>query len=217
MVTLVLTRHGATPRSEPEQHLGQRIDIELSQRGREAATALGRRLEGVQFERVISSPLRRAQETAALAVPGARVETDARLAEMDYGEWEGLTYEQIDERDAELRDAWERDPATLACPGGESGSDVARRVHSFLDELVESAEAAGADRDTHVLAVAHSTTNRILLAVSLGVPLRDYRLRFRQDPANLTVLRFAGLESGALLLLANDVAHIRGVSGRTWG
>jgi broad specificity phosphatase PhoE len=216
MVTLVLTRHGATPRSEPEQHLGQRIDIELSQAGRQAAEALGRRLEGVQFERVVASPLRRAQETAALAVPGARIETDGRLVEMDYGEWEGLTYEQIDERDAELRDAWERDPATLACPGGESGSDVARRVHSFLDELVEWAEASGPDRNPHVLAVAHSTTNRVLLAVSLGVALRDYRIRFRQDPANLTVLRFAGLGSGALLLLANDVAHVRGVSGRTW-
>ncbi|MDQ3870840.1 MAG: histidine phosphatase family protein [Chloroflexota bacterium] len=217
MVTLVLTRHGATTRSEPEQHLGQRIDIELSPAGREAAGALAMRLEGVQFERVISSPLRRAQETAVRAVPGATIETDTRLAEMDYGEWEGLTYEQIDERDAELRDAWERDPATLACPGGESGADVARRVHSFLDELVEWGEGSGADGNPQVLAVAHSTTNRILLAVSLGVPLRDYRLRFRQDPANLTVLRFAGLESGALLLVANDVAHIKGVRGRTWG
>jgi len=131
VLTLVLTRHGATDRSNPEQHLGQRIDIPLSDAGRSAAQALGRRLEGIRFDRIVASPLRRAQETAALAVPGARIETDARLSEMDYGEWEGLTYEQIEERDDARRRTWEEDPETLACPGGESGADVARRVRSF--------------------------------------------------------------------------------------
>jgi broad specificity phosphatase PhoE len=209
MLTLVLTRHGATDRSNPEQHLGQRIDIQLSDAGRSAAQALGRRLEGVRFDRIVASPLRRAQETARVALPGVDVETDARLAEMDYGEWEGLTYEQIEERDAERRRAWEEDPEANACPGGESGADVAHRVRAFL------ADAAGADQ---ILAVAHSTTNRILLAVALHVPVREYRRRFQQEPANLTVLRFpASAEEGALLLLGDDMSHVRGTRGATWG
>jgi broad specificity phosphatase PhoE len=211
VLTLVLTRHGATERSEPEQHLGQHIDIPLSDAGRAAAEALARRLEGVAFARVVASPLRRAQETAAIVALGARIETDRRLAEMDYGEWEGLTYEEIRERDAARRAAWEEDPERHACPGGESGADVARRVRSFLEDAVAGGDAS------RTLAVAHSTTNRVLLAVALGVPVRDYRRRFRQEPANLTVLRFAGAAAeGAQLLLGNDMSHIRGIRGATW-
>ena len=66
MLTLVLTRHGLTARSEPEQHLGQKIDIPLSPAGRDQARALGRRLAPVTFERLVTSPLARAQETAEI-------------------------------------------------------------------------------------------------------------------------------------------------------
>ena len=216
MLTLLLTRHGSTPRSDPEQHLGQRIDLELSESGRAAAEALGRRLEGVELARIISSPLRRARETAELVVPEGAVEFDDRLMEMDYGRWEGLTYEQIVARDGDARRIWEADPASLACPDGESGSDVARRVRSWLEELIEWAGADGAV-DRQVLAIGHSTTNRVLLCVSLGVALRDYRRRFVQQPANLTVLRFEGAPgSGGKLLLGNDLSHLRGVRGVTW-
>ena len=222
MLTLVLTRHGATERSEPEQHLGQRIDIELSAAGREAAVALGRRLEGVTFDRIIASPLRRAQETARLIAPeliasDREIESEPRLMEMHYGRWEGLTYEQIQARDGDARRVWEADPASLACPGGESGADVARRVRAWLEQLIEDPGDGADSAKRRVLAVGHSTTNRILLCVTLGIPLRDYRRRFRQDPANLTVLRFEGaLGSGGKLLVANDVAHLRGVRGATW-
>jgi broad specificity phosphatase PhoE len=223
MLTLVLTRHGATDRSNPEQHLGQRIDIPLSEAGRAAARALGRRLEGVRFDRIVASPLRRAQETARLALPAADVETDARLAEMDYGEWEGLAYEQIAERDGERRRAWEEDPEANACPGGESGADVARRVQAFLADAIARSSSGAPERDARaedageVLVVAHSTTNRVLLAVALHVPVREYRRRFQQEPANLTVLRFPGsADEGALLLLGDDVSHVRGTRGATW-
>jgi hypothetical protein len=65
--------------------------------------------------------------------------------------------------------------------------------------------------------VGHSTLNRILLAVVLGVELQDYRRRLRQDWLNLTVLRFSTHDpDGALLLLANDVAHLQLESGVAW-
>ena len=234
MLTLVLTRHGSTPRSDPEQHLGQRLDLPLSDTGRAAARALGERLAGVPFDRVVSSPLARGRETASLVVPGVRFEIDARLAEMDYGRWEGLTYAQIDAADAAGRRRWEEDPARLACPGGESGDQVALRVRSLLADLLDWAERSGgatlpapiagssaaplpAPVGPRVLVVAHSTTNRVLLAVALGVPVRDYRRRFTQAPANLTVLQFPGsLDEGARLLVCNDVSHIRGIRGDTW-
>ena len=236
MLTLVLTRHGSTPRSDPEQHLGQRLDLPLSDTGRAAARALGERLAGVPFDRVVSSPLARGRETASLVVPGVRFEIDARLAEMDYGRWEGLTYAQINAADAAGRRRWEEDPAGLACPGGESGDQVASRVRSLLADLLDWADGSGGGTGSEapagapvggvsaapvgprVLLVAHSTTNRVLLAVALDVPIRDYRRRFTQAPANLTVLQFPGsLDEGARVLVANDVSHIRGIRGDTWG
>ncbi len=225
MLTLVLTRHGLTGRSIPEQHLGQRIDIGLSDEGRTQAEALGRRLAGVGFERIVASPLRRARETAAIvaaAAPGHPVpELDDRLAEMDYGAWEGSTYAEIQARDPAVRARWERDPATNACPGGESGDDVAARATAFLRDLIawhDEREAAGSAAERPVLAVAHSTLDRILVCVASGTPVAEFRRRFSQDQANLTVLRF---EHGrgpadARILVLNDTAHLRAAGATPW-
>ena len=224
MLTLVLTRHGLTDRSDPEQHLGQHIDIGLSEAGRGQADALGRRLSGVAVERLLASPLVRARETAAIvaaALPGQpEVEIDGRLAEMDYGDWEGLTYAQIDARDAARRELWEADPATHACPGGESGDDVADRARGFLLDLIAWHDGLqGRPHERPVLAVAHSTLNRVLVCVATGIPVAEFRRRFSQDQANLTVLRFEhGVgPSDARILLLNDTAHLRAPGTMPWG
>jgi broad specificity phosphatase PhoE len=230
VLTLILTRHGLTPRSDPEQHLGQRIDIELSAQGQAQAVALAVRLEDVKFERIFTSPLVRARETAAIIAkrsPGKPpIEADPRLREMDYGHWEGLTYPQIDARDRAERKRWEADPAKTKCPGGESGNDVAVRVKSFLTDLLathqaHAADRAGAGSDTverPVLVVAHSSLNRILVCVALGIEIREFRLRLQQSQANLTALRFEhGSGPGdARLILLNDLAHLRRPPKAPW-
>lgn len=236
MLTLVLTRHGLTDRSVPEQHIGQRIDISINDAGRRQADALRRRLVPVRFDRVITSPMFRARETAEIVVPRARIEADPRLREMDYGAWEGRTYEEVRELDGAYRRQWEQTPDTLACPGGESGNDVARRLHAFLADLLDehrrwvakaSFRAAtspggpttitGTDRP--ILAVAHATTNRILLCVALGADVRGFRERFVQGQANVTALRWDDDErpEDAKLLVANDLAHLRGPNEAPWG
>ncbi len=234
MLTLVLTRHGLTDRSVPEQHLGQRIDLSINESGRRQAQALARRLSAVRFDRVITSPLFRARETAEVLAPGARLEADPRLREMDYGAWEGRTYDEIEQADAAFRREWELAPDRLACPGGESGNAVAERVRAFLDDLLEDhkrwharesfrAVTSGMGRvavppERPILAVGHSSTNRILMCVALGVGLRDYRRRFVQDQANLTVLRWAAGDGpeDAKLVVANDSAHLRRSGETPW-
>lgn len=212
MLTIVLTRHGKTARSDPEQHLGRGVDVGLSSEGRATAEALARRLEEVAFDRIVTSPARRARETAEILARGHPIEEDGRLAEMDYGAWEGLTYEEIDARDGAYRRRWEEDPASLACPGGESGDQVAARVRDFLADALARGPDGG-----RVLVVAHATLNRILLCDVLGVPVRDFRRRFRQDPVSVTVLRFRGtVGDGALLLVANDTAHLDDRRGAGW-
>lgn len=234
MLTLVLTRHGLTDRSVPDQHIGQHIDISINADGRRQAEALGRRLAHVAFDRVITSPQFRARETAELIARGIRAEADPRLREMDYGAWEGRTLEAIAATDRALRREWEEAPDTTRCPGGESGEDVAVRVRGFLTDLLEeqrrwhakaSFRAATSGRpveaapERRVLVVGHATTNRILVSVALGTDLRGYRRRFEQGQANLTVLRWesSGAPEEAKLLLLNDLAHLRGPRDTPWG
>ena len=233
MLTLVLTRHGLTDRSVPEQHIGQHIDISINADGRRQAEALGHRLAHVAFDRVITSPLFRARETAELVARRIPAVADPRLREMDYGAWEGRTYESILATDRALRREWEVAPDTTRCPGGESGEDVGVRVRAFLTDLLEeqrtwhakasfravtSGGAMEAAPERRVLLVGHATTNRILISVALGTDLRGYRRRFDQGQANLTVLRWesSGAPEDATLLLLNDLAHLRGPRDTPW-
>jgi broad specificity phosphatase PhoE len=234
VLTVVLTRHGLTDRSLPEQHLGQHIDISLNDAGRRQAQALAKRLSAVAFDRVLSSPLFRAQETAEILARDIPVETDPRLKEMDYGAWEGLSYDQIDATQAVARREWELAPDRLACPGGESGNDVALRVRGFLNDLIDDHRrwharakfrAATATPGgiapppaRQVLVVAHSSTNRVLMCVALGTDVRDYRKRFVQSQANLTVLRWEADDGpeDAKLLVANDLGHLHRADQLPW-
>jgi broad specificity phosphatase PhoE len=242
MLNLILTRHGQA--ADGDVMLGGQLDLPLLPGGREEAAALASRLAGVRVDRIVASPMRRALETAQIVARGRPVEIDERLRELAYGRWEGLTYAQIDAHDPELRARWEHDPAATHSPGGESGDDVAGRALNFLVDLRAAEEAASAARgggrrsadpggsrgtvlevlaeaegERRVLVVAHGTFNRILLCVALGIPVRDYRRRFLQDRANLTVLRYERGDSpdGAQMILANDVAHLRSTGEVPWG
>jgi broad specificity phosphatase PhoE len=226
MLNVLLTRHGYT--TSGEVVLGGTIDVPLAPRGREEVAALGRRLSGVRIDRLIASPMIRAQETARLIAGDRSIETDERLREMHYGRWEGLTFQEIPVLDPELRARWESDPSDTHTPGGESGAEVASRVLSFLMDLIESegissslvadGVPAAPTPDRNVLIAAHGTVNRILLCVALGSPLRDYRRRYVQDRGNLTVLRYerGDLADGAQLVLLNDVSHLREPGQTPW-
>jgi len=217
VLTIFLTRHGHTDRSEPDRYLGQRVHAQLTERGRSEAQALGDRLAPVRFDRVISSPLGRAVDTAERVVGGrATVETDGRLAEMDYGDWEGLTIDEVQQQRADEYRAYDADPATYRIPGGESGLLLAERLTTLLDDVIAWWQAEPARGEHNVLLVGHASVNRALLAVSLGVTLRDFRRRFAQDWANLTVLRWSQPQAGPMLLLANDMSHLPGGAGSTW-
>ena len=183
---------------------------------------------------MFTSPLFRARETAALLVRGVEIEADPRLREMDYGAWEGRTYEQIAEADGAFRREWERSPDMLSCPGGESANDVAERVGGFLGDLLDEHRAwhakasfraatsgwgaATAARRAADPGVAHATTNRILVCLALGIEVREFRRRLTQDQANLTVLRWE-LEAApaeARMLVLNDTAHLRRADEPPW-
>lgn len=125
-----LVRHGETEWSISGQHTGS-TDIPLTPEGRLQATAIGKLLAGRRFDHVFSSPMLRAQETARLAGFGNRIRVHEGLLEYDYGEFEGLTTDQI----------WQTHPGWQlfrdGCPGGETPEQMAKRVDALIEELRE--------------------------------------------------------------------------------
>jgi probable phosphoglycerate mutase len=142
---IVLIRHGETEWALARKHTG-RTDVPLTENGRREAEALGSRVAAYDFALVLSSPLSRAVDTARLA--GLTPELDPDLLEWDYGEYEGITTEDV-RRERPDWLLW-RD----GCPGGESPDEVAARC----DRVIERCLAVEGD----VCLVAHSHLLRML-------------------------------------------------------
>ena len=154
---LVVVRHGQTEWSRSGRHTG-RTDLPLTDVGEAQARALRVRLAGRQFALVLSSPLHRAVETARLAGL-ERYNTDPDLVEWDYGDFEGLTTDEI-ERTYPGWTIW-----TGPWPHGETPAQVAARA----DRVVARLRAEVAPGDTAVV-VAHGHFLRVLAARWLGAP-----------------------------------------------
>jgi probable phosphoglycerate mutase len=173
-----LLRHGETEWSRTGRHTG-RTDVPLTGRGRTLATRAGELFErlrggGTPPALVLASPRRRAQDTAALA--GLRVDrVDDRLAEWDYGDYEGRTTPEIRERVPDWT-VW-----THPCPGGETSG----RIEARADAVLADARAALAGGD--VVLVGHGHFSRVLIARWIGRPATD-GVRFAMDPASWAVL-----------------------------
>jgi len=152
---IVLIRHGETEWSRDHRHTG-RTDVPLTENGRRQAEALAPRLASRSFERVYVSPLSRATETARLAGLGERAAPRPELMEIDYGQAEGLTTEQMRERTP----AWS--VWTHETPDAERLTDVATRLEPILGEL----RATTGD----IAIVAHGHVLRVLAALWIGLP-----------------------------------------------
>ena len=123
-----LARHGQTAWSLSGQHTGL-TDLPLTRHGEEEAVRLGDRLTGVEFAKVLTSPLQRASRTCALAGFGPVAEIDPDLVEWDYGMYEGRLRDDILGEDPNWR--LFRD----GCPGGESPGRVAARADRIVNRI----------------------------------------------------------------------------------
>ena len=149
------------------------LDIPLNARGRDQARAVGRALRGrfgAEIERLeaaeafIASPLVRARQTMeiardAMGLPPDRYRLEARLKELSFGAWEGLTWPEIEARDPKGIRARKRDKWRFAPPGGESYAMLAERVRPWLEGLTEDA-----------FVVSHGGVARALMTLIAGVP-----------------------------------------------
>ncbi|GAC1556151.1 MAG: histidine phosphatase family protein [Vulcanimicrobiaceae bacterium] len=192
---LAVVRHGRTAWNADGRFQGQ-TDVPLDDIGRAQARALGLAMKHDVFDRAIASDLSRASETARIVLGERSValEFDARLREMRFGVWEGLTWAQIVQRDPRLAQGNATSPRFFTPDGGESFDEVCARVAGALDAI-----AANAPDDARVLIVTHAGILHALLRVALGES-EATALGVRFSPATVTRLR-VGPTGGTLVQL----------------
>ena len=173
--TFFLVRHGQTAWHRANRYAG-RADLELDATGRAQAAVLAGWAARADLTAVVSSPLRRAVQTArpAAAAASLPLECDDRLRELDFGLAEGLRLADLRRSDPDAVRRFEADPAAHPLPGGEDPVVAAARGRDCLLEI------AAAHPGGRMLVVAHNTLLRLVLCELLGIALRDYRRRFGQ-------------------------------------
>ena len=169
-----LARHGNTAWTHSGQHTGL-TDLPLTADGERNAVRLGKRLQGLTFAKVLSSPLQRAARTCELAGYGAVAETNPDLVEWNYGKYEGLTSAQI----LEQRPDWDlfRD----GCPGGESPQQVGERAKRMVQAI------RNVPGDVLIFSSGHFI--RVLTACWLGLDAGGGRY-FLLNPASLSAVSY---------------------------
>lgn len=186
-IELVLMRHGSTIWNEQRRYLGH-TDLSLSLQGREELISTGGKLKGMSFCSVYCSDLARCRESLHAVRPdlSAGAIYDSALREMDFGDWEGHTYDQL--KDVALYRQWLDDPQHITPPKGEAWVSFERRIAAFLESMPYSAEVGKAYNSASpasVLLVAHGGVIRqIITLLTPGKAFWDTRV----EPGNLLVL-----------------------------
>lgn len=191
MTKVYLVRHGATDWNQTKRAQGH-ADIPLNNAGRRQASAIASELAHVDLTAVYSSDLERALDTARpiAAAHGLEVEVDAGYREIDQGEWEGLTTDEIKER---WPDLWGPKRHYRARPGGESPQQVRARALEALGRSV-TAHPVGA-----IAVVSHGGTIRWMSAEALGYDDERSR-RIRGLGNGAAVCLDASIQGGHLVL-----------------
>ena len=196
-IRITVLRHGQTTSNAAGIWQGHG-DAGLSELGFEQAAAAAARLESERFDRVVSSDLHRAMQTAEAL--GRPVETDAAFREVDLGRWEGLTRDQVHARWPEEVAAL-RAGADIAVGGGESWGELEVRVRGGLEALVEATPAG-----SNILLVAHGGVGITLFASLLGSA--SIRPRVLGKLGNTSLGRLEVDEGRWRVTAYNDCAHV---------
>jgi alpha-ribazole phosphatase len=203
---LLLIRHGQTNWNLEQRFQGQ-SDIPLNETGRKQADALADRLSAEHFDFVYSSDLQRATETANI-ICRSGFQPDPRLREVHFGDWEGLTYDEIKLKYPTTLFAWESDIYKNAPPNGETLEQLVVRIQSVLDELCAK------HQDHTVLIVAHGGVLQTMICLALKL-LPTMYWQFHLSTASLSEVAF--YPAGAILNSLNDTSHLpKAPSKKAW-
>ena len=194
MTEIILVRHGQTKWNAEEVFRGQ-IDIRLDKTGLKQAELLAEYLSNKKIDAVHSSPLRRALETAEAIAShhNLEVEVASGLIDCDFGEWQGLSLQEVKDKYQELYTEWVTNPHLLKIPDGESLEDVRERAMGVVGEIIARYEGT-------VVLVAHRVVNKVLICALLGLD-NSHFWDIKQDTCGMTTFTY---ENGRFVLTEHN-------------
>jgi broad specificity phosphatase PhoE len=199
MTEIILARHGETEWNVEEVFRG-RIDVELNKTGIKQAELLAEYLHDVKIEAVYSSPLKRALRTAGMIAGGHRLEVKIApgLIDIDFGDWQGLSHQEVKDRYQELYTEWVNHPDKVKMPAGEDLKNVRERAIGVIDEVIYKYEGT-------VVLVAHRVVNKVLICALLGLD-NSHFWNIRQDTCGITT--FTCENRRYILTRHNDTSYL---------
>ena len=194
MTEIILARHGETEWNVEEVFRG-RIDIELNETGRKQAGLLAQYLSTVAIEAIYSSPLKRALKTSEQIASHHKLEVEitSGLIDLNYGQWQGLSHQEVKDKYKGLYAEWLSHPDRVKIPTGESLDDVRQRAIGVVDGVI--AKYGGT-----VVLVAHRVVNKVLICALLGLD-NSHFWNIRQDTCGITTFT---CENGRLILTEHN-------------
>jgi broad specificity phosphatase PhoE len=195
-------RHGETTASQAGGYCGM-LDPDLTPEGYQMAEDFAAAHKSLPWVAVFSSPLRRAVATAKplCEAAGIRMQFQEGLREIDYGQGEGKTPEDVNRGFHDDYVRWLTDPGWNAPTGGQKAIDIARRSSLVLEDI-EKTYTTG-----NVLVVSHKATTRIMLCTLLGIDVGRFRDRLSMPVASISIMEIA--THGPLLHMMGDRSYLR--------
>ncbi len=199
MKTFYLVRHCATDFTNQQRYCGQ-TDVALSDRGHRQALHLALRFSGENVSSIYTSSLVRSRSTAQAIADHLVLNPMilSELNEINFGQWEGLTYEEICQRFPLQAEAWNHDFENFIFPKGECMSEFQERITKAWSCVLENAS----DRS---IVVAHGGTLRLLICLLCSIP-RSFFFRFKLNPASISILNC--YDDDVVIHRLNDTCHL---------
>ncbi len=179
--TIFLLRHGETLLNG--RYVGS-TDVSLSENGRAMITKKAASFQAKNIEQIYCSPMKRCRETFGLLQLNTDVRIDDDLREIDFGRWEGMTFEEILDKDRSLVDEWARAGDSFCFPEGECILDFGKRVNRFSKQIMKA-------KRNRILVIAHGGTLRHLLCTFLGLD-PEKKMVFALQPGGLSEIELHG-------------------------
>jgi broad specificity phosphatase PhoE len=200
MTELILARHGETEWNVGKIFRG-RADVNLDAVGVKQADLLGKYLGNCRLEAVYSSPLKRALDTATIVARYQKVgvHTAEDIIDLDYGEWQSLSEQQVERLYPALLKEWHNSPHKARIPGGESLEDVRGRVIELVNDVLSRHQG-------RILLVSHRVVLKVLICYLLGLDDSHF-WNISQDVCGITVFNY--VDGRFVLTRHNDTSHLR--------
>ncbi|MDO8662756.1 MAG: histidine phosphatase family protein [Candidatus Omnitrophota bacterium] len=197
---LILIRHGQTDHNLQKRYCGSN-DPALNNSGVHQAQMLRERLKGEKVGKVYSSSQKRAYQTAEIIFPDREIEKRDGLAEMSFGIFEGMAYDEIMAKYANIYTDWLRNPFQARIPQAEQLESLYARVRSEIDFIF----SRSGENET-IAVIAHGGPNRVILCDAYGYSSEKF-WEIEQDNGALNIIEYTSLTSAKVVII-NDTVHL---------